>query len=92
MAHAIPVVIPSDHNVVMTKEMFPSTEEQRAAMKDKDYRGFVGSLMYLMTGTRPDIAFARQSVSTYLQNLASSTGMQRNESCATSRAQWRRAW
>ncbi|OWY95602.1 Integrase, catalytic core protein [Phytophthora megakarya] len=27
-------------------------------MHDKDYRGLIGSLMYLMTGSRPDISFS----------------------------------
>ena len=35
-------------------------------MVDNPYRQAVGSLMYLMIGSRPDIAFAVQNVSQFL--------------------------
>ncbi|OWZ06506.1 LOW QUALITY PROTEIN: Integrase, catalytic core protein [Phytophthora megakarya] len=58
LSHANPARTPCDTGVVLTKADSPQTKAARAQMYAKDYRGLVGSLMYLMTGSRPDIAFA----------------------------------
>ncbi|OWZ15685.1 Integrase, catalytic core protein [Phytophthora megakarya] len=63
-----PCKTPCDPNVILSKENCPKNEDERAQMKNKDYRGLVGSLMYLMTGSRPDIAFGIQCVSKYLND------------------------
>jgi hypothetical protein len=42
--------------------------EEQVEMKDLDYRGLVGSLNYLATTSRPDVAFVAHSLSSYLEN------------------------
>ncbi|POM76733.1 putative transposable element [Phytophthora palmivora] len=51
---------PLDPSVHLTKA------NHRAKMKSKQYRSFVGSLMYLVCGTRPDIAVAVAKLSRFL--------------------------
>ena len=46
----------------------PTTPEQVADMKDVPYREAIGSLMYLMVGTRPDLAQLVQETSRHLSN------------------------
>jgi len=52
----------------LTKEMCPSTKEEEEDMSMVPYKEAVGSLMYLMTCTRPDIATAVSCVSGFMQN------------------------
>jgi Reverse transcriptase (RNA-dependent DNA polymerase) len=52
----------------LSEEMGPQTEEEREWMKRVPYREAVGSLMYLMISTRPDIAAAVQYVSRFGAN------------------------
>ena len=47
----------------LSKEMVPATEAERRAMANTPYREAIGSLMYLMLSTRPDLAAAVQFVS-----------------------------
>jgi len=65
MADCKSVVSPLDPNKVLTKEMGPQTEEDRQRMATVPYRQAVGSLMYLMIATRPDIATAVSKVSKF---------------------------
>jgi hypothetical protein len=52
----------------MSAEMAPKTENAVKEMSSVPYREAIGSLMYLMVMTRPDIAFAVNQVSQYCQN------------------------
>jgi len=52
-----PVATPSDRNTTLTTQMQPQTQLEKDKMKDIPYREVVGSVMYLMVGTRPDLAF-----------------------------------
>ncbi|KAG2883895.1 hypothetical protein PC117_g25918 [Phytophthora cactorum] len=63
-----PIATPSDRSITLTKSMEPQTSEEKEAMKDIPYREVVGSLMYLMVGTRPDLAFYMREVSQFLSN------------------------
>ncbi|POM80428.1 Integrase catalytic core protein [Phytophthora palmivora] len=45
-----------------------SSEAEKDAMKSYPYREAVGSIMYLMVGTRPDMAFYMREVSPFLAN------------------------
>lgn len=60
--------IPCRVDTKLTKSMSPSSEEERSMMSGKPYREIVGSLMYLMLGTRPDLAFAIRECSTFLSD------------------------
>ena len=42
-------------------------EEQDPKMENRPYRSLVGSLLYVATGTRPDIAFAVCQLSRHLE-------------------------
>ncbi|KAJ8554626.1 hypothetical protein ON010_g9855 [Phytophthora cinnamomi] len=46
----------------------PSDDEMKAHMTSKPYREAVGSFMYLMTGTRPDLAYFIREVSKFPAN------------------------
>ncbi|POM69721.1 LOW QUALITY PROTEIN: putative transposable element [Phytophthora palmivora] len=61
----------------------PKDDEATAHMANMPYREAVGSFMYLMTGTRPDLAYFIREVSQYLDNPGQRTGMQSNMACTT---------
>jgi hypothetical protein len=63
-----PVGTPMDTSIKLTKDMEPQTEQEKLEMKKVPYRSAVGSLMYAMVGTRPDIAAAVGVVSRHLEN------------------------
>ena len=54
-----------DTNIRLTMAQSPSTTAKFAHMRDMPYHEAVGSLMYVALGTRPDIAFAVQTVSRF---------------------------
>jgi hypothetical protein len=63
-----PTKTPLDPGCALSKKMCPVTEEERALASKRPYRELVGSLMYLMVCTRPDIAFAICQLSRYSSN------------------------
>jgi hypothetical protein len=68
MADCRPVSTPADPHVQLTSDMSPKSDEERRAMAGVPYRNAVGSLMYVMVGTRPDIAAAVSAVSRYMSD------------------------
>lgn len=52
----------------LRKTMWPSNPSEEKEMLHTPYREAVGTLMYLMTCTRPDISFAVNQVCRYMQN------------------------
>src|SRR5687768_11411370 len=48
--------------------MCPSTDEEKAKVKDIPYESLVGSLLYASLGTRPDIAHAVNEISKFVKN------------------------
>jgi hypothetical protein len=52
------VQTPAVHGKVLTKEMNANTPQLKAEMADKPYRGLVGSLLFAVVCTRPDLAQA----------------------------------
>jgi len=59
---------PADPQLILTKEMCPSTPEEIAKMKKIRYREAVGSLLWLALGTRPDICYAVTQVAKFNEN------------------------
>ena len=56
---------PMECNLKLSESMCPSTDDERTYMADKPYRAVVGSLMYLMISTRPDLAYVVQQLSQF---------------------------
>ena len=67
MANCKPVTTPFEGKI--SKDMSPKNQEDLDEMKNVPYQSAVGSLMYAMLGTRPDISFAVGAVSQYSSNL-----------------------
>jgi hypothetical protein len=59
---------PIEVNIKLSNEDCPKTEEEKAEMMNIDYLGALGSLMYLMVCTRPDIAYAVGFLSRFSHN------------------------
>ncbi|KAJ0726248.1 putative RNA-directed DNA polymerase [Helianthus annuus] len=59
---------PLGSHLKLTKEQCPRTEEEKADMARVPYASAVGSLMYAMVCTRPDIAHAVGVVSRFMSN------------------------
>lgn len=68
MSDCKPVSTPLNIGLKLSKEMCPQTEEEKEEVKDLPYQNLVGSLMYLATSTRPDIAHAVSVLSQYNTN------------------------
>ena len=49
--------IPMGHRVQKSKEHSPKTLDDKALMKKIRYASAIGSIMYVMLCTRPDVAF-----------------------------------
>ncbi len=63
-----PLSTPMDPNVHLSTAQCASTPEDIAIMRDVDYRGMLGALMYASIGTRPDISFAVSTLSRFSIN------------------------
>ena len=68
MQNAKVVSTPLGVHFRLPKEQSPKTEEERAYMAKVPYASAIGSLMYVMVCTRPDIAQAVGAVSRYMNN------------------------
>lgn len=68
MKHAKPVCTPLASHFKLSKRDCPTTEKEKASMSSIPYSSAVGSLMYAMVCTRPDIAHSVGLVSRYLSN------------------------
>ncbi|KAL5823817.1 hypothetical protein ACOSQ4_021717 [Xanthoceras sorbifolium] len=68
MQDAKPVSTPLGIHFRLSKEQSPKTEEERTHMAKVLYASAIGSLMYAMVCTRPDIAQAVGAVSRYMNN------------------------
>ncbi|KAE8680896.1 hypothetical protein F3Y22_tig00111366pilonHSYRG00299 [Hibiscus syriacus] len=68
MQDANPVSTPLGVHFRLSKEQSPKTEEERAYMVKVSYASAIGSLMYAMVCTKPDIAQAVRAVSRYMNN------------------------
>ena len=68
MQDAKPVSTPLATHFKLSKEMCPKTQEDIEYMSKVPYQSAVGSLMYAMVCTRPDIAHAVGVVNRYMSN------------------------
>ena len=68
MENAKAVSTPLPSHVKLTKDMCPKTQEEEEKMSKVPYASAVGSLMYAMVCTRPDIAHVVGVVSRYLSH------------------------
>jgi hypothetical protein len=66
-------MLPFRHGVALSKDQCPQTSEMEEQMRNIPYASAVGSLMYAMLCTRPDICFAVGMVSRYQSNPWSTT-------------------
>uniref|UniRef100_A0A2N9ECD3 thiamine diphosphokinase n=1 Tax=Fagus sylvatica TaxID=28930 RepID=A0A2N9ECD3_FAGSY len=68
MDEAKPISTPLASHFRLTKDQSPKTEQEQAYMSKVPYASAIGSLMYAMVCTRPDIAYAVGVVSRYMSN------------------------
>ena len=68
MKSAKPVSTPLASHLKLSKQMCPTTKEEKKEMAKVLYFSAVGSLMYAMVCTRPNIAHAVGVVSRFLEN------------------------
>ena len=57
--------LPERHGVVLSKSMSPQTDEEKEKMERTPYASAMGSIMYAMLCTRPDVAHALGVASRY---------------------------
>ena len=60
--------LPFRHGITLSKDQYPKTPAKIEKMKAFPYASAIGSLMYAMLCTRPDICFVVGMVSRYLSN------------------------
>jgi transposase InsO family protein len=65
-ANAVSTPLPTSTR--LTRDMSPQTSQEIASMRDVPYLRAIGSIMYAMLGTRPDIAYAVGVLSQYGSN------------------------
>ena len=58
-----PASTPLDPSIQLSRDQCPTTPEETAEMKKFPYRELIGGLIWLTTGSRPDLAFAVGSLS-----------------------------
>ena len=63
-----PVNVPLRGHFKLSKAQTPMTEDQKALMLEVPYASAVGSLIYVIVCTRPDITQAVGVVSRYINN------------------------
>ncbi|CAM8881217.1 unnamed protein product [Rhodiola kirilowii] len=68
MLNSKPSPIPLGGHLVLTKADCPSSESDKQQMKDVPYDIAVGSVMYAMLCTRPDLAFSVSVLSRFMSN------------------------
>jgi len=73
MSDAKPVNVPLGGHFKLSKALAPTTENEKALMSEVPYASAVGSLMYAMVCTGPNIAQAMGVVSRYMSNPGKST-------------------
>ena len=60
--------LPMSHSVQLSKTQCPSTTDERSIMSRVPYASAIGSIMYAMLCTRPDVSYALSVTSRYQAN------------------------
>ncbi|KAK9044561.1 hypothetical protein V6N11_058459 [Hibiscus sabdariffa] len=60
--------LPMTHGISLSKEMCPSTSQERERMSQIPYASAIGSIMYTMICTCPDLSYALSMTSRYQAN------------------------
>ncbi|GKA91238.1 hypothetical protein Tco_0813108 [Tanacetum coccineum] len=60
--------LPLHHGIKISKDLCPKTDVELDRMSRVPYASAIGSIMYAMTCTRPDVSFALSKVSRHQQN------------------------
>ncbi|KAD6795217.1 hypothetical protein E3N88_06113 [Mikania micrantha] len=60
--------LPMAHGTILNKLQCPETEDQKRKMERVPYASAIGSIMYAMLCTRPDVSYALSMTSRYQQN------------------------
>lgn len=69
MHNVKPVDTPIERNYVLSKDLGPKIDEEKESMAKVPYASAIGSLMYVMMCTRPDLYFAIGMVNRYQSNF-----------------------
>ena len=64
--------LPMSHDVYLSKTQCPSTADERERMSRVPYASAIGSIMYAMISTRPDVAYAVSATSRHQSDLGES--------------------
>ena len=68
MDNSKPISLPRASHFKLSSAICPLNPSEKGLMSSIPYDSDIGSLMYLMTCTRPDLAYAMSKVSRYLAN------------------------
>ncbi|KAL0409122.1 UNVERIFIED_CONTAM: Retrovirus-related Pol polyprotein from transposon TNT 1-94 [Sesamum radiatum] len=68
MSKAKPTSVPLAAHFQLCKNQSPKSETEKERMKNIPYSNAIGSVMYLMVSTRPDIAYAVSCLSRFMSN------------------------
>ena len=68
MQDAFLVHTPLEPGAHLSKSMNPTTQEERNDMAKKPYQMIIGSLIYAVITTWPDISFSVQQLSQHMSN------------------------
>lgn len=66
-----PVSVLFGNHFILPKEQSPANNEEKYLMSNFPYSNIIGSIMYLMICTRPDLDFTVNVLSKYLSNSGS---------------------
>jgi hypothetical protein len=69
MHNSKPIDTPMEKGCILSLDQCPKNDEEKNQMSKVPYASAIGSLMYAMLCTRPDICFAVSMVSRYQSNL-----------------------
>ncbi|KAL2251417.1 UNVERIFIED_CONTAM: Retrovirus-related Pol polyprotein from transposon TNT 1-94 [Sesamum indicum] len=68
MENAKPTSVPLDAHFQLCKDQCPKTESEKEKMEKVPYSNVIGSIMFFMVWTRPDVAYAISCLSRYMSN------------------------